>query len=144
MDQRKSSVKEFVFFRPLPFSNTVFPFIFKVWGQEPGLRSFPVLVFLLPRRILWIVNSKWSKWLPYIFMLMAALSRWPGLFPPNFSAFYALAFCAGAFFPRQIKWWLPPGALVFSDRALNLYYYFALGINSFRATQLINYACFLG
>ncbi len=91
-----------------------------------------------------LVNGKWSKWLPYVFMVVAALSRWPNLFPPNFSAFYALAFCAGAFFPRHIKWWLPLGTLVFSDIALNLYYYFALGINSFKATQLINYACFLG
>jgi hypothetical protein len=90
------------------------------------------------------VNGKWSKWLPYVFMLVAALSRWPGLFPPNFSAFYALAFCAGAFFPRNIKWWLPLGTLVFSDLAINLYYYFGLGINAFKATQLINYACFLG
>jgi hypothetical protein len=77
-------------------------------------------------------------------MLVAALSRWPGLFPPNFSAFYALAFCAGAFFPRQIKWWLPLGTLVFTDIALNLYYLFALHINAFRATQLINYAAFIG
>ena len=45
-------------------------------------------------------------------MLLAALSRWPGLFPPNFSAFYALAFCAGAFFPPTIKWWLPLATLV--------------------------------
>ena len=58
------------------------------------------------------VNGKWSKSLPYVFMLVAALSRWPGLFPPNFSAFYGLAFCAGAFFPRNVKWWLPMGALV--------------------------------
>ena len=76
-------------------------------------------------------------------MALAALSRWPGLFPPNFSAFYALAFCAGAFFPRTIKWWLPLGTLVVSDLALNLYYYFALHINAFKATQLINYAAFL-
>jgi len=94
--------------------------------------------------MLGVVNGKWSKWLPYLFMLLAALSRWPGLFPPNFSAFYALAFCAGAFFPRNIKWWLPLGTLVASDLALNLYYYFALGINSFKVTQLINYACFVG
>src|SRR5215831_18472827 len=76
-------------------------------------------------------------------MLLAALSRWPGLFPPNFSAFYALAFCAGAFFPRQIKWWLPLGTLVVSDLALNLYYLFGLGINSFKPTQLVNYGAFL-
>src|SRR5262249_5180211 len=57
------------------------------------------------------VNGRWSKCLPYLFIVVAALSRWPGLFPPNFSAFYALAFCAGAFFPTRIKWWFPLGTL---------------------------------
>ncbi len=80
------------------------------------------------------VNGKWSKWLPYVFMLVAALSRWPKLFPPNFSAFYGLAFCAGAFFPRNVKWWLPLGTLVATDIALDFYYH------SFSAMQLVNYA----
>ncbi len=88
------------------------------------------------------VKGKWSKWLPCVFVVLAALSRWPGLFPQNFSAFYALAFCAGAFFPGQTKWWLPMGTLVATDLALNLYYWFALGINSFQVFQLINYAAF--
>src|SRR5215468_10640077 len=96
------------------------------------------ICYLKRQRYARFVNGKWSKLLPYIFMLLAALSRWPGLFPPNFSAFYALAFCAGAFFPRQIKWWLPLGTLVVSDLALNLYYLFGLGINSFKPTQLVN------
>jgi hypothetical protein len=78
-----------------------------------------------------------TKWLPYLFMGVAALSRWPGLFPPNFSAFYALAFCAGAFFPNQIKWWLPLSTLMVTDLALNLFVYHA-----FSSTQLINYGAF--
>jgi hypothetical protein len=90
------------------------------------------------------VKEKWSKWLPYIFMLVAALSRWPGLFPQNFSVFYALMFCAGAFFPRNIKWWLPMGTVVVTDLALNLYYYFAMGISSFSVVQLVIYAVYLG
>ena len=90
------------------------------------------------------MKEKWQTILPYAFMVLAALSRWPGLFPPNFSAFYALAFCAGVFFPKQIKWWLPLGTLLVSDLALNLYYYFALHINAFKPTQLINYAAFAG
>jgi hypothetical protein len=84
------------------------------------------------------VNGKWSKCLPYVFMLVAALSRWPGLFPQNFSAFYGLAFCAGAFFPRNIKWWLPLTTLVLTDIALDFYY------RSFSATQFVNYAAFAG
>ena len=82
------------------------------------------------------VNGKWSKLLPYVFLLIAALSRWPGLFPPNFSAFYGLAFCAGAFFPRNVKWWLPLGTLVLTDIALDFYY------QSFSAMQLVNYAAY--
>ena len=70
-------------------------------------------------------------------MALAAVSRWPGLFKPNFSAFYALAFCAGAFFPRQIKWWLPLTTLVLSDLALDLFYY-----HSWSAAQLANYGAF--
>ena len=71
-------------------------------------------------------------------MLLAALSRWPGLFPPNFSAFYALAFCAGAFFPRGAKWWLPLGTLVVTDIVLDFYYH------SFSALQLANYVAYAG
>ncbi len=90
------------------------------------------------------MSEKWSKYLPYAFMAVAALSRWPNLFPPNFSAFYALAFCAGAFFPRSAKWWLPLGTLVFTDVALDLYYSIHLHINAFSLSQLINYAAFGG
>ena len=82
------------------------------------------------------VNGKWHKCLPYVFLLVAALSRWPGLFPPNFSAFYGLAFCAGAFFPRHVKWWLPLGTLLITDIALNFYY------GSFSALQVANYVAY--
>jgi hypothetical protein len=82
------------------------------------------------------VNGMWSKSLPYVFMLVAALSRWPNLFPPNFSAFYGLAFCAGAFFPRNVKWWLPLGTLVVTDIALDFYY------QSFSVMQLVNYLAY--
>ncbi len=74
-------------------------------------------------------------------MLIAALSRWPGLFPPSFSAFYALAFCAGAFFPANIKWWLPMGTLLATDLALNLFYYH---VSPLQPYQLINYIAFAG
>ncbi len=84
----------------------------------------------------------WQTLLPAIFVLIAALSRWPGVFPPNFSAFYALAFCAGAFFPGRVAWWVPLGTLLVTDLALNCYYYFGLGINAFQWYQLVNYAGF--
>lgn len=91
-----------------------------------------------------VVNGKWSKCLPALFVAVAALSRWPGLFPQNFSAFYALAFCAGAFFPGTMKWWLPLGTLLVTDLALNVYYLLAMGINAFQPFQLINYLAFAG
>ncbi len=70
-----------------------------------------------------LVKEKWNKWLPGLFLLVAALSRWPGLFPPNFSAFYALAFCGGLYFRGQMAWWLPLGTLVVTDILLNALYY---------------------
>src|SRR5262245_24901079 len=87
--------------------------------------------------MLGIVNGNWSRTLPYIFMVIAALSRWPGLFPPNFSAFYGLCFCGGAFFPRHLKWWLPLGTLFATDLVLDIFYY-----HSWSPTQLINYVAF--
>jgi hypothetical protein len=77
--------------------------------------------------------------LPYVFILVAALSRWPKLLPPNFSAFYGLAFCAGAFFPGAMKWWLPLGTLMVTDAALDLFYYHSASV-----TQLFNYVAFAG
>ena len=90
------------------------------------------------------MSEKWSKCLPYVFVGLAALSRWPNLFPPNFSVFYGLAFCAGAFFPRGAKWWMPLGTLVLTDIVLNLYYWVHLHINGFTPGQLVNYAGFAG
>lgn len=91
------------------------------------------------------MKEKWHKWLPYIFMLVAALSRWPGLFPPNFSVFYGLAFCAGAFFPGLMKWWLPFGTLLASDICLD-FYYLHKGYSVFDIPllkyQCINYVAF--
>lgn len=87
-------------------------------------------------------DNRWTRLLPYAFIVLAALSRWPGLFPNNFSAFYGLAFCAGAFFPKGMKWWMPMGTLLATDLVLNLYYYFGMGINAFQPFQLVNYAAF--
>jgi hypothetical protein len=104
---------------------------------RPELLPNRRLVIRARRRMLGDVNGKWSKCLPYVFMLVAALSRWPKLFPPNFSAFYGLAFCAGAFFPRNVKWWLPLGTLVVTDIALDVFYY-----RSVSGMQLVNYLAY--
>jgi len=90
------------------------------------------------------VKWSWRHLLPVAFVGLAALTRWPGVFPPNFSAFYALAFCAGAFFPGRVAWWVPLGTLLATDLALNCYYQFFVGVDSFQWFQLINYAAFAG
>jgi hypothetical protein len=61
--------------------------------------------------------------LPIVLMLLFALSRWPGLMPWNFSAAYALMFCAGVYFPKRLVWWLPFVTMFIADLALNFFYY---------------------
>lgn len=56
-------------------------------------------------------------------MLLFALSRWPRLMPWNFSAAYALMFCAGVYFPKRLVWWLPFATMLIADMALNQFYY---------------------
>lgn len=89
-------------------------------------------------------TEKAKLWLPVALMVVFALTRWPGLLPLNFSAAYALMFCAGVYLPRRLAWWLPLTTMLISDLALNLYYRFALGIDAFKAMQLVNYAVYAG
>jgi hypothetical protein len=60
--------------------------------------------------------------LPAMFVATFALSRIPGLLPPNFSAAYAFAFCAGVYFRGARAWWLPLGVMLATDLGLNCYY----------------------
>lgn len=85
------------------------------------------------------MQEKWNKCLPFLLMAIFALTRWPGLMPPNFSAAYGLAFCAGAFFPGRMAWWLPLSTLLVTDTALNLYY----GAAVLRWETLGNYSAYL-
>lgn len=79
-------------------------------------------------------------------MLVFALSRMPGMLPQNFSAAYALAFCAGVYFSGTLAWWLPLLTLLATDIGLNLYYWLALDINVWETSvlkyQLCNYAAY--
>jgi hypothetical protein len=85
--------------------------------------------------------------LAVVFVATFALSRMPGLLPPNFSAAYAFAFCAGAFFSGALAWWLPLGVMLATDLGLNLYYS-AHGVSVWDwpdlENQLFNYAAFAG
>jgi hypothetical protein len=77
--------------------------------------------------------------LPAIFVATFALSRIPGLLPPNFSAAYALAFCAGVYFAGALAWWLPLGVMLVTDVALNMFYYHA---PPFGFYLVLNYAIY--
>ena len=93
-----------------------------------------------------VEKAKWSRWLPVLFLALVALSRWPGLFPPSFSAVYALVFCAGVYFTGRLAWWLPLGTLLLTDIALNFYYWLHSGWDVWSASvlryQLVNYAAY--
>src|SRR5215469_10910513 len=84
--------------------------------------------------------------LPIALMVVFALSRVPGMLPQNFSAAYALTFCAGVYFAGRMAWWLPLITLVITDVGLDLYYYFYLNVRVFDLPllkyQLFNYAAY--
>lgn len=88
------------------------------------------------------MKEKGNVWLPVALMAAFALTRWPDLLPPNFSAFYALAFCAGVYLPRRLAWWLPLGTMFVTDLAINCYYQFYRHVDAFHPSQLISYAVY--
>jgi hypothetical protein len=83
------------------------------------------------------VKSKFL--LPAIFVAIFATSRIPGLLPPNFSAAYAFAFCAGVYFPGALAWALPLGVMLMTDILLNVFYYHARPVGFY---LLLNYAVY--
>jgi len=80
-------------------------------------------------------------------MAVFALTRVPGMLPQNFSAAYALVFCAGVYFIGKMAWWLPLGAMLITDVGLNLYYWLALGWDVWTPTNIaylsFNYVSYL-
>lgn len=87
-----------------------------------------------------------GKLAPLALMLVFALSRIPGMLPENFSAAYAIFFCAGAFFVGAMAWWLPLCTMLVADIGLNCYYCFYLGYDVFAIPSLkyqaFNYAAY--
>ena len=80
--------------------------------------------------------------LPAVFIVVFAVSRIPGLMPPNFSVAYAFAFCAGVFFPGWRAWWLPLGVMLATDIGLNFYYQHKdPGGDVWSTANLANLAC---
>ena len=76
---------------------------------------------------------------PAIFVATFALSRIPGLLPPNFSVAYAFAFCAGYYFRGALAWWLPLVTMLTTDLALNYFFYH---IAPFGFYLVLNYAIY--
>jgi glycerol uptake facilitator-like aquaporin len=79
-----------------------------------------------------------------VMLAVFAVSRWPGLLPPNFSVAYALVFCVGAFFGTRIAWGWTLGVMLGTDLLLNCYYQFVNGYEVFTPRHLLyqamNYA----
>jgi hypothetical protein len=88
---------------------------------------------------------KRNLFMPLALMMVFALSRIPGMLPQNFSAAYALVFCAGVYFPSRLAWWVPLLTLLVTDIGLDIYY-LHIGWNVFEIPvlkyQLINYAAY--
>lgn len=87
------------------------------------------------------MKEKWNRWLPLVFVGLFALSRIPGVLPLNFSAAYAFVFCAGAFFPRKLAWWLPLGTMLVTDILLSALHYHTT-ISEFVKFAAPNYAVY--
>lgn len=73
-------------------------------------------------------------------MLVFALSRIPGVLPPNFSAAYAIAFCGAVYFTGAMAWWLPLGALLITDIALNIFYYHEPVFSAYMLVKMSGFA----
>ena len=103
------------------------------------------LVILRQRGMLRSVKGK-TLW-PLALMVVFALSRVPGMLPPDFSAVYGLLFCGGVYFSGRLAWWLPLATLLVTDIGLD-FYYLHLGVPVFQLPQLeyqfINYVGYLG
>ena len=82
--------------------------------------------------------------LPVVFIAVFALSRIPGLMPPNFSVAYAFAFCAGVYFPGARAWWLPLGVMLVTDVALNVFYYHTPPFGFYLVLNYAVYALLIG
>lgn len=76
-------------------------------------------------------------------MVAFAITCWPQMLPErmkNFSAAYAIAFCAGVYFPGRMGWILPLGTLLALDFCLNFFYYNTSPLSPFTLFKVAAYA----
>lgn len=96
-----------------------------------------------------LLGVKGRLLMPVALMVVFALSRIPGMLPENFSAAYAIAFCAGVYFTGAMAWWLPLLTLLLTDIGLNIYYLylgwdvFNLPILKYQIFVYASYACII-
>jgi len=90
------------------------------------------------------VKEKSNFWPAMLLMVAFALTRWPGLLPQNFSAAYALAFCAGVYFPKRLAWWLPLVTLLVTDLLMNVLYYQVAPLSRYMLVNYATYAAIIG
>ncbi|HEY3862441.1 MAG TPA: DUF6580 family putative transport protein [Verrucomicrobiae bacterium] len=82
---------------------------------------------------------------PLLLVLVFALSRWPGLLPNNFSAAYALVFCAGLYLTGTAGWIIPLAVMAGSDLIISLVFYPQyFSWTRFLADQAPNYIAYAG
>jgi hypothetical protein len=91
------------------------------------------------RKVLW----------PLVLIAIFALSRWPGAMPQNFSAAYALCFCAGLYLPRRLAWTIPLAVMALTDLLLTFLYYHLPGYSLAhfirdQAPNYVSYAVLIG
>ena len=86
------------------------------------------------------VKEKSNLWLAAALIVVFALTRLPNMLPVNFSAAYALAFCAGVYLPRRAAWWLPLSVLLATDILLNVFYYHVAALGWFMLANYLSYA----
>jgi hypothetical protein len=108
-----------------------------------------LLLYLNPGDIMLfpsVNKQKTNILLPILLMVVFAITRIPGMMPQDFSAAYALMFCAGVYFAGIMAWWLPLVTIVITDIALN-FYYASLGHDVWNLTtltyQLFNYVAYI-
>jgi hypothetical protein len=90
------------------------------------------------------VNERRNLLIPILLMVALAITRFVFLdregMPRNFSAVYALAFCAGLYLRGPLGWWLPLGTLLTTDIILNVAVYGAPPIAGFMIANYAGYA----
>ncbi len=76
-------------------------------------------------------------------MVVLALSRIPGMMPQNFSAAYAIVFCAGVYLPRGIAWGAALGIMLVIDLVLSLFFYPDFSLKMFVISMAPNYLAYI-